>query len=136
MDGKLNVFEAVARRMAWLGQRQQVISHNISNADTPDFVPLDLEESTFARSLTRMFSAARPVTTHSAHISTAADVKTGSYPERKDRDLYEVTPSGNAVVLEEQMVKASKNQMDYLTMTNLYRKHLELLRIAIGKPTG
>ncbi len=136
MDGKLNVFEAVARRMAWLGQRQQVLSHNISNADTPDFVPRDLEESTFARSLTRYFSAARPATTHSAHFSTAADVKTGSYPERKDRDVYEVTPSGNAVVLEEQMVKMSKNQMDYLTMTSLYRKHLELLRIAIGRPGG
>ena len=136
MDGKLNVFEAVARRMAWLGQRQQVLSSNISNSDTPDYIPYDLEESTFARSLTRSLSSVRPATTHSAHISTAADGKTGPYPERKDRDFYEITPSGNAVVLEEQMVKAAQNQMNYLTMTNLYRKHLELLRIAIGKPSG
>jgi flagellar basal-body rod protein FlgB len=136
MDGKLNVFEAVARRMAWLGQRQQVLSHNISNADTPNFVPLDLKEASFAQSLNRFLEAPRPATTHNAHITTAADDKAGPWPEQKDRDVYEVTPSGNAVVLEEQLVKVSENQMSYLTMTNLYRKHLEMLRAAIGRPSG
>ena len=45
---------------------------------------------------------------------------------------YEVAPAGNAVILEEQMVKASDTRMNYDLMINLYNKNMGLLRTAIG----
>ena len=42
-------------------------------------------------------------------------------------------PAGNAVNLEDEMLKTSANQMDYAAMTSLYSKSLHLLKTAIGK---
>jgi flagellar basal-body rod protein FlgB len=52
--------------------------------------------------------------------------------EAKNRDPYEAAPTGNSVVLEEQMMKLAETQMDYRLTTNLYRKNVELLKTAIG----
>jgi flagellar basal body rod protein FlgB len=40
---------------------------------------------------------------------------------------------GNAVNLEDEMLKVSANQMDYAAVTSLYSKSLHLLKTAIGK---
>ena len=48
-------------------------------------------------------------------------------------DGYEVTPDGNAVSLEDQMMKVTSNQMDYQTVTSLYQRSLGLLKTAVGK---
>ncbi len=42
-------------------------------------------------------------------------------------------PAGNAVNLEDQMLKVSANQMDYAAATSLYSRSLGLLKTAIGK---
>ena len=46
---------------------------------------------------------------------------------------FETRPAGNAVNLEEEMMKVSANQMDYAAVTSLYTKSLGLLKTAIGK---
>ncbi len=43
------------------------------------------------------------------------------------------SPAGNAVNLEDQMLKVSANQMDYAAATSLYSRSLGLLKTAIGK---
>ena len=45
-------------------------------------------------------------------------------------DGFEITPSGNAVVLEEQMMQVTANQMDYQAVTTLYSKGLNMIRMA------
>ena len=47
---------------------------------------------------------------------------------------FEVRPSGNAVNLEEEMMKAGDNQSDYQLAASMYQKSLDTLKIAIGKP--
>lgn len=47
--------------------------------------------------------------------------------------IFETRPAGNAVNLEDQMLKVSANQMDYAAVTSLYSKSLSLLKTAIGK---
>jgi flagellar basal-body rod protein FlgB len=42
-------------------------------------------------------------------------------------------PAGNAVNLEDQMLKVSANQMDYAAATSLYTRSLGMLKTAIGK---
>jgi flagellar basal-body rod protein FlgB len=37
------------------------------------------------------------------------------------------------VVVEEQMIKVAETQMDYQLVTNLYRKHVDMIKTAIGR---
>jgi flagellar basal-body rod protein FlgB len=45
----------------------------------------------------------------------------------------ETRPTGNAVSLEEEMLKVAKNQMDHAAAATLYAKSLALVKTAIGK---
>jgi flagellar basal-body rod protein FlgB len=44
----------------------------------------------------------------------------------------ETSPNGNSVVLEEQMAKLSETEISHRLTTNLYKKHLNMLKMAIG----
>lgn len=46
---------------------------------------------------------------------------------------FEVTPRGNSVSLEEEMMRIAQNQVDHQTAATLYSRSLGLLKIAIGK---
>ena len=48
------------------------------------------------------------------------------------RDVYEVNPDGNSVVMEEQLMKVSETQVDYQLATNIYHKHMRMFRTALG----
>ena len=45
----------------------------------------------------------------------------------------ETSPNGNSVVLEEQMAKLSETGISHRLTTELYKKHLKMLRMAIGR---
>jgi flagellar basal-body rod protein FlgB len=51
----------------------------------------------------------------------------------QSRMTYEVAPNNNAVIIEEQMVKANETQMDYNLMTNLMRKNIGMYYTALGR---
>ena len=132
MDGKLNIFEAIGRKMNWLGQRQSVLAENIANTDTPNYAPQDMKAGAFARLLARSLKPVAPASTHAAHISGPP---AGGRPAESEeqRRRYETAPSGNSVVIEEQLIKVAETQMDYQLMSNLYRKHLNMIRTALGR---
>ena len=130
MDGKLNLFTALAKRMDWLGQRQRVLADNIANSDTPKFVPRDLQEGQFSALLRRGMGQVQPRVTNAGHMQGTASPE-GPARAVTQKEPYETSPSGNAVVLEEQLIKVAKTQDDYQIMTNLYRKHMEMFRTAL-----
>jgi flagellar basal-body rod protein FlgB len=66
---------------------------------------------------------------HMTGTSTAA----ASIDDQKTKKQYETAPVGNSVVLEEQMMKLADAQHSYQLMTNLYRKHVEMLKMALGR---
>lgn len=53
--------------------------------------------------------------------------------DSSNRGGYETRPAGNAVNLEDEMLKVSANQMDYAAATSLYSRSLGLIKTAIGK---
>jgi flagellar basal-body rod protein FlgB len=55
---------------------------------------------------------------------------TAAPQERRQRHVYEANPSGNAVVLEEQMAKLSETAIAHQLATQLYKKYLGLVRMA------
>lgn len=128
---KLGLFRLMTGKMDWLTQRQQVLAQNVANADTPGFRPSDLEPFGFAAALLRS-RRLEPVRTASSHLAGTAG-GAGEIRREKERKPYEVAPDGNAVVLEEQLMKISRTGVDYNLVTNLYRKNMGMIRTAIGR---
>jgi flagellar basal-body rod protein FlgB len=128
----LPVLSALRTKMQWHQERQRVLAENISNSDTPGFKPRDLVEPKFnasgasggaGPSLAMMRTSAGHIAPSSGGGSFAQNAKAGS----------ETRPAGNAVNLEDEMLKVSANQMDYAAATSLYARSLGLLKTAIGK---
>ncbi len=135
MEGKFDIFAVIGKRMDWLNQRERVLANNIANSDTPGFVPRDLDSSQFSRLLRSQLAPVAPTTTNAAHMRGTV-VSDGPAKSERQRETYETSPTGNAVVLEEQLVKVSETQSAYQLMTNLYRKHMDMFRLALRGPGG
>ena len=128
----IGVMRGIGGKMDWLNQRQVILSGNIANADTPGYRPYDIEEVDFSKIMGRSSQTANinPVTTKSNHMGPA---KPGEADTHKSKDVYEAAPAENSVILEEQLIKAQKTQSDYALITNLYKKNVGMINIAIGK---
>ena len=130
----LPTLSALRAKMQWHQERQRVLAENIANSDTPNFRPRDLVEPTFDKNGLPPPGAPMgtlPMTRTSA--SHMAAIGGGpSFPQNRNGG-FETRPAGNAVNLEDQMLKVSQNQMDYAAATTLYSRSLNLLKTAIGK---
>jgi flagellar basal-body rod protein FlgB len=132
----LALFKAVGAKMKYLNVRQQVLAQNISNADTAGYVPKDLSEVDFGSVLSKVSgqNKMRIDTSSAGHMS--AKEQMGSIKTGEQRVSYESTPSGNAVNIEEQLVKSNQVQMDYTMMLNLMKKQVGMMKTAIGSSAG
>lgn len=128
----IGLFKLITRRIDWLNDRQEVLARNIANADTPGYRPVDL--SPFAEHLARTGGPSLATAkTHSAHIEPA---KTRSaQPSKTDGidDVYEASPTGNEVILEQQLIRVSETAMQHQLALGLYRKHVGMIRTALGR---
>jgi flagellar basal-body rod protein FlgB len=124
------LFKAMTQHLAWLSQRQKVLAQNVANADTPNYRPSDLKPLSFAELVGKTAGPLHLAATEPGHMaglegrsSFAAEIDRGG----------EVSPSGNAVHLEDEMLKVSGTANDYALTTNLYRQHIDMLRTVLGK---
>jgi flagellar basal-body rod protein FlgB len=133
---QIPLFAMLRGRMGYLAQRQQVISENVANSDTPGFVPKDLKPFNFQAQVQTHSASSGPTVTHAGHIQPASvrgGGASGTYKEVASRDS-ETTLNGNAVVLEEEMLKLSDARMNYDAAIGFYQKSLSLLRMAARAP--
>jgi flagellar basal-body rod protein FlgB len=125
------LFQRMTEKMGWLGAREKVLAQNIANADTPAYQPKDVVPLDFEDHLKKL-AAVEPERTNPKHM-------VGTIPpadpvdSKKQKKTYETAPAGNAVVIEEQMMKLSQTQADYNQIVNLYKKHVDMLKTAIGR---
>ena len=129
---QLPLFKLIDRRLDWLNQRQAVLAQNIANADTPHYRPRDLEAFDFRRLARLAAKRIEPTRTDPAHFG-GVGAASGSFDAAVVKETYETNLAGNAVVLEEQLMKVSETGMDHELATRLYRKYLGLFRIAVGR---
>ena len=129
----LPVLSALRTKMEWHQERQRILSENVANSDTPNFKPRDLVEPKFdkAGAAAGSIGALAMVRTTTGHIAPSNGGSDSFDQNRKAG--FETRPAGNAVNLEDEMLKVSANQMDYAAVTSLYAKSLHLLKTAIGK---
>ena len=125
------ILSMLRTRMHWHQERQRVLAENVSNADTPNFRPRDLSPPKFEPSNPAANAVVTLARTSSAHRTAAsADATTFQIDRRVG---YETRPAGNAVKLEDEMLKVAANQMDYQSVTALYGRSLALIKTALGR---
>jgi flagellar basal-body rod protein FlgB len=121
-----SLMQALKTRMHYHQSRQKVLAENVSNADSPGFRPSDLKQPTIDPGQAGVVLAR----TSAGHMGPSGQ-RNGFDAARAPR--FEVTPNGNAVNLEDEMLKVAQNQSDYQLAASLYSKGLGLMKIAIGK---
>lgn len=124
------LFSMLRTRMQWHQERQKVLAENVANADTPKFQPRDLKPLDFAKDpQAGTGGTLKLASTDPAHFTNAS----GASAFATNRNSkYDVRPAGNAVNLEDEMMKVASNQMDYQAAISLYSRSMGLIRTAIG----
>jgi flagellar basal-body rod protein FlgB len=128
----LKLFQMATKRMDWLSKRQQVLSQNIANSDTPGYGPKDLKKLQFRELMRPQMRTATLEKTSSMHIE--ATRKNPKFRNDSDKSTYETAPAGNSVILEEQLTKVAETQANHRLASNIYSKHINMLKHALGRP--
>lgn len=126
----LPIVSLLRDRMQWHQSRQKVLAENVANANTPGFKPKDLVAPTPASASA---SAVPLVQTSTLHLAGSASQDAGTV---RNSGRFETTPSGNAVSLEDEMMRVAENQSEYQLAASLYQKSLAMLRTAAGVRGG
>ena len=126
------VFTALTDKMRWHQARQGLLAENVANAETPGYRGRDLAQYDFAD---RASGFSSPTVTTSAtqpmHFSVSSSEDAAFGAQRMAN--FEITPEGNGVTLEDEMMKVSTNLMDYQAATSLYQKSIKILKTAMGR---
>ncbi len=133
-----SLFKLLSARMGWLAQRQAILAQNIANADTPDYRPKDLRESDFqklAQGFAGTPSRLAVQRTAGHHMVGRVGAKIGLVGTTQHMP-YETAPDGNAVILEEQTAKAGRVALDHQLASNIYKKYVGMIKIALGSTGG
>jgi flagellar basal-body rod protein FlgB len=128
------IFSMLRTRMQWHQERQKVLAENVANGDTPKFQPRDLKPLDFGRDPQAGTGGGplRLAATDPAHFAGSAGA--GSFATNPNTK-YDVRPAGNAVNLEDEMMKVAQNQMDYQAAISLYSRSMGLIRTALSGKT-
>lgn len=124
---RMTVMDAMKMQMDYSNQRQVVLSKNMANSDTPGYQAKDLKPLNFKRKLSKSLGM---TVTSSSHIAGSKSVD--SFKTLKDKHTFETTPTGNSVVIEDQVMKMSENSTDYQATTNLYKKMVGMMKTSLG----
>jgi flagellar basal-body rod protein FlgB len=129
---EIPIFAMLRSRMHWHEERQRVLAENVANSDTPNFRPRDLAPLTFDKPAPRSPSGLTLARTDAQHLTGGETGSRGGFrTERKGG--FEIRPAGNAVSLEEEMMKVASNQMDFQAASALYSRSLGLIKTALGR---
>lgn len=99
-------------------KRHALIAENIANADTPGFKARDLQP------FSEIFQKSK---------MNGVDVKTLAADVQKMETADIASPNGNTVSLEQQTMLAAQTKGDHEMALVVYRKALEMMKMAIGK---
>ena len=130
----ISILSMLRTRMQWAQERQRVLAENVANADTPKYRGRVLAAPVFDDPTQIKPTAVTTVSlanTENGHIAGTGLSGTSFRTETKGN--FEIRPTGNAVNLEDEMMKVAANQMDYQAATALYTRSLNLIKIALGK---
>ena len=122
---KSPLMSGLAARLQFLAARSGVIAENIANADTPDYAARDVAKPDFKK----MVAAPALKVSDPRHVQRTSSSGGHSFRVESAPDP-DASLNGNKVSIETQMMKLSETRMDYQLASTVYRKGVELIRIA------
>ncbi len=126
----IGLFDLTGTRLDYLETRHSLIAQNVANGNTPGFQAKDLVAFEKAMDVSRHVPVDR---THSAHL--VQDGETDPFRTDHRPTVWETVPSGNSVNLEHEMIKASEIAGAHSLMSNIYAKHMSMLRMGFSTTT-
>ena len=130
---QLPLFSALADKMRWHQTRQSLLAENVANAETPGFRGRDLKAFSLEDQGTNLSMAqVTPLPSRPDHISISSIMPQDGFMSRS-LNSFEITPEGNGVTLEDEMMKVTGNQMDYQAVTSLYTRSMKIIKVALGR---
>lgn len=126
MFNNLEMFRTSYAMARHSGARQAITAANMANADTPGYRARSL--APFADS----FSASeesRLRTTRAQHLTSGGPTS----PSTVKISDAEVSPNGNSVSLEQEMVNSVEIQREHNRALAIYKHSLDVLRLSIGR---
>jgi len=97
----VNLFDVATQQSRWLAVRQAAVAGNVANVNTPGYVAVDVEPFEKVLDKTGVTMAA----THAGHLTGRATEAGFAIREERGPSLL---PSGNSVVLENELLKAGE----------------------------
>jgi len=131
MSDQIDLMSRLETRMRYQTDRQQVLTQNITNADTPGFRAMEVQQPTFKQALSRL-QPVQMAATNSMHLQ-GAPTSAASNSSVVNHTPSEVYPTGNTVNVEGETLKAAKNVMDYQLTTTIYADENNMMKMAAGK---
>jgi flagellar basal-body rod protein FlgB len=123
----IGLFDLAEQRLAWANQRQALLAENIANVNTPGYKPHDIQA--FATKLAQAQSIA-PARTQPNHLAgTTAPAAPNEVVDR----THLHSADGNAVSLDEQLVKLADTETAHSLVTSIYRAYLGMFNTALGR---
>lgn len=132
MYSNLTLLQMAKKQMDWSARRQEVLSQNVANADTPKYQAQDLTPLDFKQALSQT-QPVLPTVTNPMHIATIPPL---SADPALVKATSETSPDGNAVNLEEQMQKVGETRNRFEVATTLFSKHMRMLKTSLGRGGG
>lgn len=127
----IGLFNGLIANMKHLNQRQQVIGENIANADTDNYRARDVETPNFSKLIGGPGDGKirRPTVSATSRMAAlGSKIGVGGHIFQTTSD--EAKANGNNVVIEDEVLKMGNVRADYNAMSSLYRKSMNLLKIA------
>lgn len=128
MFEKPEVLTLASSLAAHAAERQSAIARNVANADTPGYRVHDLPD--FAATY-RAEDAGTMRQTRAGHVGVPATQQSYTAGERPHQGT--LSPNGNSVSLEAEMVKAADVRRDHDMALAIYGKSLAILRASLGR---
>jgi flagellar basal-body rod protein FlgB len=129
MFKNLEIFQVSHAMAVHAATRQSAVAQNIANADTPGYVAKDV-----APFMEHMKPDSQGVTrlraTRDSHLNGQQDNAKPAIFETKDKSN---SPNGNAVSLEEEMLKAVEVKRQHERALAIYKSSLDVLRASLGR---
>jgi flagellar basal-body rod protein FlgB len=109
----MQLFNIISRNNQWLAVRQNAISGNIANANTPGFRAQDVQPFEMALEQAQLAMSA----TQPGHLASGPPGTPAT--ELRRSDPWEVTHSGNNISLEQELLKAGEVNRSYRLNTSV-----------------
>ena len=130
-----NTIELLGKSLDLRTKRQELISSNLANVETPGYTPSDLSFQAELKGALNKRSATSEAPVNPRFIPLKGAASAGSL-ERVTGELIQtpgrnIGPDGNSVEMESEMGRLAENQIMYNASVQLLTKKFEMMKQAI-----